>query len=274
MGRWRLQADKFLNMYIVNPSFEEQSEIVAYLDEKTAAIDSLIQKKEQLITELEAYKKSLIYEYVTGKKEVPHSKPKIKYTIEFKMALLMCRILQYTNIEGRVHMQKVIYSSDTLLNLFNEIQYYRFQKGPYDINIERYEHSLVQHGWVKVYKKRGKVIYKKTSDFNKYTSFYKNVFSEMDLEIKRICQLFNVLSTAQAGKTATVVASWNDFLIDGVTPTDEMIVNDIVTNWTANKANIPRKTWFDTLEQIKSKGLVPKGFGKKTLHLEEAKHAH
>ena len=49
----------------------EQSEIVAYLDEKTAAIDTLIQKKEQLISELEAYKKSLIYEYVTGKKEVP-----------------------------------------------------------------------------------------------------------------------------------------------------------------------------------------------------------
>ena len=252
----------------------EQSEIVAYLDEKTAAIDSLIQKKEQLITELEAYKKSLIYEYVTGKKEVPHSKPKIKYTTEFKMALLMCRILQYTNIEGRVHMQKVIYSSDTLLNLFNEIQYYRFQKGPYDINIERYEHFLVQHGWVKVYKKRGKVIYKKTSDFNKYTIFYKNVFSEMDLDIKRICLLFNDSTVGQAGKMATVVASWNDFLIDGVTPTDEMIVNDIVTNWTANKANIPRKTWFDTIEQIKGKGLIPKGFGKKTLHREEAKNAH
>lgn len=274
MGRWRLQADKFLNMYIVNPPIDEQSEIVNYLDEKTAAIDSLIQKKEQLITELEAYKKSLIYEYVTGKKEVSQPESKIKYTIEFKMALLMCRILQYTNIKGRIHMQKVIYSSDILLNLFSEIQYYRFQKGPYDINIEKYEHSLMQYGWVKVYKKGGKTIYKKTNGFNEYTSFYKKVFSEMDLEIKRICQLFNVLSTAQAGKTATVVASWNDFLIDGVTPTDEMIVNDIVTNWTANKANIPRKTWFDTLEQIKSKGLVPKGFGKKTLHLEEAKHAH
>ena len=52
-------------------SKEEVLEIITYLDEKTAAIDSLIQKKEQLITELEAYKKSLIYEYVTGKKEVP-----------------------------------------------------------------------------------------------------------------------------------------------------------------------------------------------------------
>lgn len=54
-------------------SIKEQQEIAAYLDEKCAAIDSLIASKEALITELETYKKSLIYEYVTGKKEVPES---------------------------------------------------------------------------------------------------------------------------------------------------------------------------------------------------------
>lgn len=53
------------------PPVQEQQEIAAYLDEKCAAIDSLIASKESLITELEAYKKSIIYEYVTGKKEVP-----------------------------------------------------------------------------------------------------------------------------------------------------------------------------------------------------------
>lgn len=52
------------------PEAAEQQEIAAYLDEKCAAIDSLIASKETLIAELEAYKKSLIYEYVTGKKEV------------------------------------------------------------------------------------------------------------------------------------------------------------------------------------------------------------
>lgn len=51
------------------PNYEQQ-EIAAYLDEKCAAIDSLIASKESLVTELEAYKKSLIYEYVTGKKEI------------------------------------------------------------------------------------------------------------------------------------------------------------------------------------------------------------
>ena len=70
-GLTRLYTSGLYSIYCALPDFLEQSEIVTYIDEKTAAIDSLIQKKEQLITELEAYKKSLIYEYVTGKKEIP-----------------------------------------------------------------------------------------------------------------------------------------------------------------------------------------------------------
>ncbi len=71
LGRWRLQADKFLNFSITVPSYEEQKEIANYLDKKCSAIDDLIAKKEQYLSEIENYKKSLIYEYVTGKKEVP-----------------------------------------------------------------------------------------------------------------------------------------------------------------------------------------------------------
>lgn len=55
---------------IVTKTLKEQKDIVSYLDSKCAEIDSLISKKEKLISELEKYKKSLIYEYVTGKKEV------------------------------------------------------------------------------------------------------------------------------------------------------------------------------------------------------------
>ena len=55
------------------PSLEEQREIVEYLNERTNEIDSLVAQKEQFLIELENYKKSMIYEYVTGKKEVPHS---------------------------------------------------------------------------------------------------------------------------------------------------------------------------------------------------------
>ena len=48
----------------------EQQEIADYLDEKCAGIDALIAQKQQYLTEIENYKKSLIYEYVTGKREV------------------------------------------------------------------------------------------------------------------------------------------------------------------------------------------------------------
>ena len=58
-----------VRLYIV--PMEEQEEIARYLDEKCAAIDQIIAKKEQYLLEIENYKKSLIYEYVTGKKEVP-----------------------------------------------------------------------------------------------------------------------------------------------------------------------------------------------------------
>lgn len=58
------------NTTIWFPSNDEQNEIVEFLDERTQQIDNLITKKQQMLEELESYKQSLIYEYVTGKKEV------------------------------------------------------------------------------------------------------------------------------------------------------------------------------------------------------------
>lgn len=69
-GLTRLYTNELFAIYVGLPSKEEQNEICKYLNQKCAEIDTLISKKERLIAELEAYKKSLIYEYVTGKKEV------------------------------------------------------------------------------------------------------------------------------------------------------------------------------------------------------------
>ena len=70
MGRWRLPADMFLNFKLPMPPKAEQREIADFLDKRTVEIDSLITEKEALINDLEAYKKSLIYEVVTGKRRV------------------------------------------------------------------------------------------------------------------------------------------------------------------------------------------------------------
>lgn len=69
-GLKRVSPTFVRNYSIFIPCNEEQLEIVRYLNEKCSGIEVLIAKKQQYLTEIENYKKSLIYEYVTGKKEV------------------------------------------------------------------------------------------------------------------------------------------------------------------------------------------------------------
>ena len=69
-GLMRLYTEGLFLIYLPYPALSEQEEIAEYLNEKCAGIDALIVKKQQYLIEIENYKKSLIYEYVTGKKEV------------------------------------------------------------------------------------------------------------------------------------------------------------------------------------------------------------
>lgn len=69
-NREGLSAAALSNFKIILPNDNEQRAIASYLDEKCKEIDSLIALKQDKIEELKEYKKSVIYEYVTGKKEV------------------------------------------------------------------------------------------------------------------------------------------------------------------------------------------------------------
>lgn len=68
-SRLRLYPKDFLDIMFPVPPVDEQQDIMSVLSEKFAAVDKLIAIKKSKIEKLEQYKKSLIYEYVTGKKE-------------------------------------------------------------------------------------------------------------------------------------------------------------------------------------------------------------
>ena len=68
--RASLAQDLLKNLVVLLPPIEEQRSISSYLDEKCSEIDSLIAVKQKKIEELKEYKKSVIYEYVTGKKDI------------------------------------------------------------------------------------------------------------------------------------------------------------------------------------------------------------
>ena len=68
--RASLSQDLLKNLPVLIPSRDEQVAIADFLDSKCSEIDSIISSKKQQLETLSSYKKSLIYEYVTGKKEV------------------------------------------------------------------------------------------------------------------------------------------------------------------------------------------------------------
>ena len=65
-----ISKGQFENARLLLPPPEVQRDIVEFLDKKCATLDSLVAEKESLIADLEAYKKSLIFEVVTGKRRV------------------------------------------------------------------------------------------------------------------------------------------------------------------------------------------------------------
>ncbi len=69
--RQGLNFSEFSRLMVLEPPIDEQDTIVSELDAKCAEIDAIIEDKKKQLAVIEEYKKSLIFEYVTGKKEVP-----------------------------------------------------------------------------------------------------------------------------------------------------------------------------------------------------------
>lgn len=69
-GQWDLPAEGFANEFIPIPPIDEQQKIADFLDGMCADVEAVIREKSEQKNILVEYKKSLIYEYVTGKKEV------------------------------------------------------------------------------------------------------------------------------------------------------------------------------------------------------------
>ena len=69
-GQWDLSPYEFSNTLLLIPPTDEQNRIVSYIDARISEIEFAITEKKQQIETIEEYKTSLIFEYVTGKKEV------------------------------------------------------------------------------------------------------------------------------------------------------------------------------------------------------------
>ena len=248
------------------PKVAEQEAICDYLDGECKKLDRVLQAKANIIEQLNNYKKSLIYEYVTGKREVPETKNQSFISFIDARALLMCRIIELLKPKGRIHLMKALYTVDCMLNLNSTTQYQRQKHGPYDARIEEYEKVLMKNGWVDI-KAGSPVEYTQTETFEAYREKYQSYYGHIDDDIQRLCSFLQPMKTSKAERVATLLAAWNDFILQGIKPTDSQLVQEVRSNWTPNKAHSSESTWLGTLAEMKVHKIIPLGYGKCTVHM-------
>ena len=274
-GLSRLYTNDLFNIKVALPVVSVQRHIVEYLNDFCSQADALIYEKQSLIDDLEAYKNSLIYEVVTGKRRVEDTdqvtiailSPEI---LRYRKALLMLRVLDLlgTGVRGRIQLQKCMFAAECLLNMPFQTQFIRYEHGPYDPDLLNIEEIINAKGWYTVLK-GSPVSYQKGKQFEEGLREYMDAFSDIDQKLEKIVDFLRPMKTSQAERVATLLAAWNDFIIDGVShPTDKEIIGEVVTNWTPNKANPQYSTWQDTLYKMREHRFVPKGSGVHTLQKE------
>ena len=264
--RWNKLADL---LYPV-PPIAEQKAIVEHIDAMLAKADAVISDKKAQLATLDDYKKSLIFEYVTGKKEVPQTASVTAVTIDPHVIMLGIVIDKLGKKQlGKVQLQKIIYLMDAHIGLNSRTRYYRYQYGPYDPELNSYIDTLVEKKWF-VKKHQGSNLLVPGKNHSAFVKNYHNTFSEHQNEIDKLIAFLKPMKTSQAGRIATLYAVWNDFIIDGNTaPTDNQIIHEVTTNWTVNKANTTDDTWQETLNKMRMNGIIPRGTGLHTLPKEQ-----
>lgn len=255
-------------MPVLIPPIDEQKEIADYLDQKCTAIDNLITKKEQTLLELENYKKSMIYEYVTGKKEGPSNELEAIVVDPILLkALLYLKTYELLgkNCRGRVQIQKMLYLIESMNDLNLDSQYARQKYGPMDADLDAVEAFMEEKCWLKTIQ-GSPTAYQKMDHYQEYHTEFSKYLASYEVEIERIVRFFENKNTSEAERFATLVAVWNDFILDGnANPSDEELIHEVITNWHPHKANFKYTTWQDTVSKMRAHGIIPHGYGRHTI---------
>ncbi|GHV26186.1 hypothetical protein AGMMS4952_05690 [Spirochaetia bacterium] len=253
----------------------EQQAIAAYLDQKCSTVDKIIVERQDLIEKLTEYKKSLIYEVVTGKMEMPVADSNIiqfpaifnSNKKRFVQATLMSKILDSfgNEVTGRVKLEKTIFTIEHHIGFDFDTSYKREIAGPLDGSIYECEGIISKRNkWFSIQHKNNSISYRPTKEKDKYKQYYNKYFNQYNREIERIIAIFKPFTMDQAEIIATLYAAWNDAIIKGENFTDKDIVRDVTNNWKDTKRRFADDVWLRAMDKMREFALVPKGYGKPT----------
>lgn len=273
-GQPNLNTDIIRSTWIPVTSLQEQHRIVAKVDALMALCDQLKIGIQQANQQQQAIADALVAQAL---------KPATAEIIDLTAyrAAITCNIIkrmQHNHSFGRTFAMKLLYLSQQHIGFETHLEFEREAAGPFDKWIYDFERDGVAAGWFLLVEKQlsngyKKIEYQVQSAIDESIAQINTVGSkEQRNELDRLLALFADKKTEEAEIAATLFAAWNDFLLNGVSPTDEQIIQEVRENWHSSKERFSPKQLTKWLNWLRGNNIVPTGKGSKTIYQKNLLH--
>ncbi|ACD60301.1 hypothetical protein PXO_02076 [Xanthomonas oryzae pv. oryzae PXO99A] len=255
-GLFNLSVGKIRSIPVALPPLEEQSRIVAKVDQLMALCDQFKSRLSEARRVHEHLANALIGQALNGEKKSGAE------AVDFSAYLISKLASQRTF--GRVAHMKLLFLADSHLGLGLMDGYRRHAAGPLDTTIYRVEERAAQEGLystsIEVLKSgQEKVSYHIGANISRSVETAASALGSAREELDRLIALFEGRKTEDLEAVATLYAVWNDALAGGLHPNDEWLINEFRGNWHEAKERFAPDILGKWLGWMRDNGLVPTG---------------
>ncbi|WP_024930212.1 restriction endonuclease subunit S [Methylophilus sp. OH31] len=263
-----LNRNEAYELLIAIPPITEQHRIVAKVDALMALCDQLKTSIQQANQQQQAIADALVAQAL---------KPASAEIIDLAAyrAAITCNIIkhmQHNQAFGRTFAMKLLYLSQQHIGFETHLTFEREAAGPFDKWIYDFERDGVAAGWFGLIEKQlssgyTKIEYQVKSAIDEPLALMNGVGNNQQRkELERLFTLFADKKTEEAEIAATLFAVWNDFLLNGISPTDEQIIQEVRENWHPSKERFSVERLTKWLNWLQDNNIVPVGKGSKTIY--------
>jgi len=260
------------------PPISEQSRIVAKIEKLTSLCDSLEQKIDTTARKQIEVLTGLIQVQPPGEAARKAQRASRSKAEAIDLATYRANIgcyafskLATAQYFGRTAAAKVMYLAQAHIGLELDLKPEREAAGPLDTWIYDFEQQGQERQWFEVNEKplvsgKTKMEYRCLSALSKQVAKAETLMSpNQKAEFDRLIYALADKKTEEVEIIATLFAVWNDFLIDGVEPTDEKIISDVRENWHERKARFTPQALGRWLDWLRRENFIPKGLLPRTV---------
>lgn len=262
-----LSAGALANVPMPLPPLSEQLRIVAILDEAFKGIATAERNVREQLRLYGELKRSILAQGLSGELTgTDNSREQAANILAFIYWRHECMRREKTF--GRVKGQKALDLVERVAGVDLGRSPYKYAAGPHDE-----EHMAAAQDWAKnrgffefVKRQSGGYDFKKLSNYEALLSQAKADLKPIESPLNRIGDLLAPMDTTEAEVFATVLAAWNNLIVEGHSPTETAILREAREDWHPDKATIDIAKFREAIRRIRAENLVPDGSAKPVRH--------